>query len=393
MQTSPRKIALAVGMLAVLSGVTLAAIHDTGAGAVGIANAQPAEAQAPQVDVATVVAKAVTEWQSYSGRLEAVDKVEIRPQVAGRIVAVHFADGALVAKGARLFTIDPRPYEADVARAEAQLAAAEARAAHAQSESARAERLMAGDAIAKRDYDERQNAARETAADVKAARAAVESARVDRAYTQITAPVAGRASRAELTVGNIVSTGSTAPLLTTVVSVSPIYASFSVDEQTYLRYLRTASSTGAPVALGLATEQGYSREGKVVSVDNQLDAVSATIRVRARFDNADGALLPGLYARIKVGGGKSRSAVMVDDSAIGTDQSKKFVLVVDADSRAQYREVQLGNLHEGQRIVEQGLEPGDQVVVNGTQRARPGDKVTTRSVDMATVSHTPKSAA
>ncbi|MFJ3522503.1 efflux RND transporter periplasmic adaptor subunit [Pseudomonas sp. NPDC090203] len=345
-----------------------------------------------EVDVATVVFKTISEWQGYSGRLEAVDKVDIRPLVSGTIVAVHFKDGALVKKGDLLFTLDERPYLAEVDRASGQLAAAESRAAWTATDAARAQRLVEQNAIARRDFDEKQNASREAVANVKVARAALDAARVNLSYTRITAPVAGRVSRAELTVGNIVAVG-TSPLLTTLVSVSPIYASFDVDEQTYLRYLNQASGSAAPVSLGLADEEGYSRKGAVDSIDNQLDTQSGTIRVRARFDNASGALLPGLYARIKVGGGKPFDAVLVDDSAIGTDQAKKFVLVVGAQDRVEYREVTLGNLHEGLRVVTSGLKAGDRVVVNGIQRARPNDTVRVNSVDMAAVGRAAKPAA
>ncbi len=377
-----RKVAAAAAAL-LLAGVAGIAVTHGKATPMASAHATEAAPPAAQVDVATVVAKSLSEWHSYSGRLEAVDKVDIKPLVAGRIVAVHFQDGALVKKGDVLFTIDPKPFQAEVDRAEAQVAAAQAKAAHAASESARADRLLDGNAIARRDFDERKNAERESAAELKAARAALDAARVNLSYTQLLAPVSGRVSRAELTVGNVVSTGASAPLLTTLVSVSPMYASFSVDEQTYLRYLRSASK--APVALGLANEQGYSRNGVVVSVDNRLDTTSGTIRVRAAFDNADGSLLPGLYARVKVGGAEERAAVLVDDSAIGTDQARKFVLAVDADDKAQYREVTLGNLHEGLRIVESGLKEGDRIVVNGIQRVRPGEKIAAKNVDMATV--------
>jgi multidrug efflux system membrane fusion protein len=315
--------------------------------------------------------------------MEAVDKVEIRPLVPGTIVAVHFADGALVKKGDALFTIDPRPYVAAVDQAAAQLAAAQARNGYTSTDAARAERLLADNAIAKRDYDEKQNASHEAAANLKAAQAALETAKINLTYTQITAPVSGRVSRAEMTVGNIVSTGSSAPLLTTLVSVSPIYASFDVDEQTYLRYLSRDSRASVPVSLGLANEEGFSREGKVASVDNQLNTGSGTIRVRARFDNADASLVPGLYARIKVGGGTPHPAVLIDDAAIGTDQDKKFVMVVDADNRVQYREVTPGTLSEGMRVIVKGLQPGERIVVNGLQRVRPNDVVKANSVAMA----------
>jgi multidrug efflux system membrane fusion protein len=189
-----------------------------------------------------------------------------------------------------------------------------------------------------------------------------------------------------MTVGNIVSTGSSAPLLTTLVSVSPIYASFDVDEQTYLRYLSRDSRASVPVSLGLANEDGFSREGKVASVDNQLDTGSGTIRVRARFDNADGSLVPGLYARIKVGGGTPHPAVLIDDAAIGTDQDKKFVMVVDPDNRVQYREVTLGTQSDGLRVIVKGLQPGERIVVNGLQRVRPNDVVKANAVAMASAS-------
>lgn len=347
------------------------------------AKAAPTPPPPPEVDVATVVSTSITDYQSYSGRLEAIDKVEIRPLVPGTIVGVHFKDGALVKKGDPLFTIDPRPYVAEVDRATAQLAAAHARDGYASTDATRAERLLADNAIAKRDYDQAQNAARSAAADVKAAQAALETARINLTYTNIVAPVAGKVSRAELTLGNIVSTGASAPLLTTLVSVSPIYASFDADEQTYLTYLSRDSKASVPVSLGLANESGYSREGHIDSVDNRLDTGSGTIRVRARFDNEDGSLVPGLYARIKVGGGAPHPALLVDDAAVGTDQDKKFVLVVDKNSRVQYRSVVLGDMHDGMRVVVSGLKPGEQIVVNGLQRVKPSDEVKAHSVTMS----------
>lgn len=389
-----KRLSVVVGTLFVL-GALGAASHQFGRSASPVASAQadPNAPKAADVDVAAVVAKQISEWQSYSGRIEAIDKVDVRPLVPGKIVAVHFRDGELVKKGQSLFTIDPRPYQAEVDRAAAQVAAADARAAYATSDAARAERLIGSNAIAKRDYDEKQNAAREAVASVKAARAALDAAKVNLSYTDIVAPVTGRVSRAELTVGNIVSAGASAPLLTTLVSVSPIYASFEVDEQTYLRYLRSSGKKDVPVELGLADETGYSRNGSIVSVDNRLDVTSGTIRVRARFDNANGELVPGLFARVKVGGGKQRDAVMIYDAAVGTDQAKKYVLVVDKDSRVQYREVSLGNMHEGLRIVEKGLSSGDQIVVNGMQRVRPNDLVKPRAVKMVDVAGVGKPAA
>jgi len=381
MSIQRKRIAAALGAVFAVAAIGAGSLSLSRGGARA---AEASAAAAPEVDVASVVAATITDYQGYSGRIEAIDKVDVRPLVPGTIVAVHFKDGSFVKKGDALVDIDPRPYQAEVDHAAAQLAVTQARNAYTTSDAARAERLLADNAIARRDYDQTQNAAREAAAGLKAAQAALETARINLAYAHITAPVSGRVSRAEMTVGNVVSTGAGAPLLTTIVSVSPIYASFEVDEQTYLRYLSHDGDGKAavPVALGLANESGFSRDGRVDSVDNRLDANSGTIRVRARFDNADGALVPGLYARIKVGGGAPHQAVMVDDSAIGTDQDKKFVMVVDAGSHARYREVATGNLHEGLRVIDKGLQPGERIIVNGLQRARPDDAVKVKAVAM-----------
>ncbi|KDP89059.1 MULTISPECIES: efflux RND transporter periplasmic adaptor subunit [Cupriavidus] len=373
----------------------------------GEAQAVPAPAAPATVDVASALGKTITEWDEFSGRLEAVDRVEIRARVGGTIDAVHFREGALVKKGDPLFTIDPRPYAAEVARAEAALAAAQVRSSHAQTEQARAQRLVQDNAVSRREFDERDNGAREAVANVRAAQASLEVARLNLAYTRITAPVSGRVSRAEITVGNLVAAGAGTPVLTTVVSVSPVYASFELDEQTYLRYTANTANTadkadkadkadtaggasGAqggqsrlPVFLGLANEEDYPREGRIQSVDNRLDTKSGTIRVRAVFDNPDGRLLPGLYARIKLGGGSPHPVVLINDRAIGTDQGKKFVLVLDSANKLAYREVTLGPSYEGLRVIRQGLKADEKIVVNGLQRVRPGVTVAPKPVDMA----------
>lgn len=346
--------------------------------------AAPAAAQAAQVDTAEVIHRAITDWQDFSGRLEAVDRVEIRPQVSGILTQVHFRDGAAVRKGDVLFTIDPRPFAAEVARAEAQLAATEARVAYTASDLARSERLIADNAVSRRDLEEKQNAARDAAAGVQAARAALRIARLNLDYTTIKAPIDGRMSRAEVTIGNLVSTTG-GPALTTLVSSDRIYAAFDVDEQTFLKSVnpaRTAKGTSLPVHLGLADQDGYSTQGRIHSVDNRLDTTSGTIRVRAVFDNPDGRLVPGLYARIRLGSDTPREAVLIDDRAVGTDQDKRFVLVVGDGNRAAYREVRLGKLQDGLRVVEDGLKPGEHIVVNGLQRIRPGDPVTPHPVAM-----------
>jgi multidrug efflux system membrane fusion protein len=348
MLTNRKRLTAALGALAVVSAVAgIGFTHGTTSGPLSAAQAADAP-PATQVDVAVVLSQTITDWQSYSGRLEAIDHVEVRPLVAGTIIAVHFRDGARVKKGDPLFTIDPRPYQAEVDRAAAQVAAAKARAIYTATDAARADRLLADNAIAKRDYDEKQNASREAAAGVKAAEAALEAAQVNLGYTRITAPVTGRVSRAELTVGNVVSIGSS-----------------------------------APVSLGLANEDGYSRKGAVTSVDNRLDTSSGTIRVRATLDNADGALVPGLFARVKVGGGAPHPAILIDDAAVGTDQAKKFVLVVDRENKVVYREVQLGGLHDNLRVVTSGLKDGERIVVNGMMHAKPSDTVSPHMVNMA----------
>ncbi|HET8598104.1 MAG TPA: efflux RND transporter periplasmic adaptor subunit [Castellaniella sp.] len=348
---------------------------------VGGPSASTAAAPAIAVDVATVELRKITDWHEYSGRLEAVDRVEIRPLVSGTLVKVHFKDGALVKRGDPLFTIDPRPYQAAVDEAQARLAAATAKAAYTSADLARGQRLLAGNAIARRDFEEKRNASREAAANVEAARAALQSARLDLEHTRIVAPIAGRVSRAEVTEGNIVSAGGAQPL-TTVVSVARIYASFEMDEPTFLQTARgtaDGASPDVPVAMGLANETGYPRTGRLASLDNRLDPRSGTMRVRAVFDNPDGLLRPGLYARIRVGSGPAHDAVLLAEKAIGTDQAKRFVLLVDKANKVVYREVTLGAGRNGQRVIESGLRAGDRVVVSGMQRVRPGDVVAPES--------------
>jgi len=373
-----------------LTATVIAVLALTAGGAVSFiglsANASPAPVAAPAapVEVAAVVSRKIIDWQGYAGRIEAVDRVEVRPLVAGTLTAVHFKDGALVRKGDVLFTIDPRPYAAEVARAEAQLAGAEARAGYTASDVARGQRLLSDNAIARRDFEEKQNAAREAAANVLAARAALRAARLNLEYTSITAPVSGRISRAEVTVGNVVNPGSANAPLTTLVSVAKVYASFDVDEQSFLNYVSPARAAGTavPVYLGLANENGYSRQGQVGSVDNRLDTASGTIRVRAVFDNHDGALVPGLYARVRLGGGAPHEAVLIDEKAVGTDQDKRFVMVAGQDNRVSYRQVKIGATQDGLVVVEQGLKSGERIVVNGLQRVRPGDAITPTVVPM-----------
>jgi RND family efflux transporter MFP subunit len=350
-----------------------------------------AQAPAPQVSVASALERDVTEWDEFTGRLEAVESVEVRPRVTGYIESVNFTEGSTVSKGDLLFVIDPRPYRADLSRAEAELARAVARAELTASEAARSEKLLDIKAVSREEYDARVNASREAQANVAAARAAVDAAKLNLEFTRITAPIDGRVGKAIVTAGNLVTGGSNAAtLLTTVVSLDPMYVTFEGDEQIYLKYNelsrrgeRPSSRDAAnPVLMGLANEDGYPHRGKMVFVDNQVDPRTGTIRARAAFENKDGFLTPGLFARVKLLGHNSYHAVLVDDRAIGTDQSQKFVYVVDAQNKVAYRPVKVGRLTDGLRIVQQGLQPGETVIVNGLQRVRPGVVVAPERVAM-----------
>lgn len=304
--------------------------------------------------------------------------------------AVHFREGVLVRKGDLLLTIDPAPYAAEVERAEAQVAAAQARVSYTHSEYERAQRLLAERAIAQREADERINAQREADANLRAAQAALQSARLSLGYTQVRAPVAGRVGRLEITVGNLVAAGPGAPVLTTLVSVSPIYASFDADEQVVTRALRDLPSGASarsqlekiPVQMGTSDTDATPYVGHLQLVDNQVDARSGTVRARAVFDNADGRLIPGQFARLRMGQVKATPALLVSERAVGTDQNKKYVMVVGADNRAAYREVTLGANVGGLRIVTAGLKPDERVIVNGLQRVRPGALVAPQPVAM-----------
>ncbi|MGX4730411.1 efflux RND transporter periplasmic adaptor subunit [Pseudomonas corrugata] len=341
-----------------------------------VAQANPAPAPLPQVQVMAAVTRDVVDWQSYTGRLVATDTVVIKPLVAGTLISVHFKDGAMLRKGDLMFEIDPRPYAAALQQAQAALVAARSMNVFAQKELQRYEHLISSNAIAKTDLDKRIQSANEAQARVNEAQARVELARLDLEHTRILAPFDGRASRVEVTPGNIVDVGERSTALTNLVSISPIYADFDVDEKTFLRYLgNRPTADPVPVMLGLANEEGYPRKGKLSSLDNRLDTRSATIRVRASFDNSNGELRPGLFARVLLPGSASRPATLVDDSAIGTDQDKKYVLVVDAEGRVQYRQVKPGIRQGALRVIDQGIEPEEQVVVSSLHLATPGTQV------------------
>jgi multidrug efflux system membrane fusion protein len=340
----------------------------------GVSQAEPTEPM--PVVVRPTTSRQVTDWAEYSGRLEAVERVEIRPRVAGTLLAVHFRDGQLVRKGDLLFTLDAAPFEAELKRAEAVLAQARDRQRFTARNLERGRRLIQANAIAKRDFDALENAAREAGSAVQAAMAVAERARLDVDYTRITAPIAGRISRPEITAGNEVKAGGDAPPLTSIVNLDPLYVSFTIDERTYLHHVGTRRG-GDPlqVQVGLAGEDGYPHAGQLHSLDNQLDTRTGTLRVRALLANADGRLVPGLQARVRMQVSDPYRATLVDETAIATDQDRRFVLLVGEDSRVEYRRLELGSRQGDQRVVRKGLEPGERVIVEGAQRVRPGDLV------------------
>jgi multidrug efflux system membrane fusion protein len=339
--------------------------------------AAPVAAPATPVSVQTIKPESLRVWSSFSGRMQAVDYAAIRPEVSGRITQIRFKDGANVRAGEVLTVIDPQPYEAAVAKAEAQVASATSKAGFAKTELDRAENLIKSQAIAQRVYDERASDARVAQADILAAEAELKQTRIDLDHAYVKAPISGRVSRAEITLGNLVQTGANAPVLTTIVSNDGIYADFEVDEQTYLRSIRAHAATQEkvqeiPVELTVDGDQDHPYKGKVFSFDNHIDTGSGTIRARARFANEDGVLVPGMFVSVRLSGASDQNVLLVPDRAIGSDQSKRYVYVVNADNKVEFREVALGqDAREGQRIVLSGVKAGERVVVDGVQHIRP----------------------
>jgi multidrug efflux system membrane fusion protein len=359
-------------------------------------SAQPAAPPPPQVTVASVIERDVTEWDEFTGRLQAVDSVEVRPRVSGLVSAVRFEEGAIVRRGDPLFQIDPRPFQAEVDRLRAELARARATGQRAASELVTAEKLRAENAIAKEEHDRRAAFAQESTAQTAAVEAALRAAELNLEFTQVTSPIDGRVGRAIVTEGNLVSSGpGEATLLTTVVSLDPVYAYFDADEQIFLKYSAAAGPKGStgpqgpalrgglrnpraelPIRMALSNDEGFPRIGQLDFVDNQLDSATGTIRGRAVFRNTDGQLTPGLFVRLRLAGTQSYRGRLIQDRAVGTDLSKKFVYVVGANNQIEYRSVTLGPLIDGLRVVRSGLEAGESVVINGLQRIRPGAQVT-----------------
>ncbi len=327
----------------------------------------------PVVGVAAVEFKPLRQWDDFTGRLEPVDSVALHPRVAGQIVDAPFTEGARVRKGQLLFQIDPRPFQAEVDRLDAETERARAKAQLAAADSDRGERLLAQQAIAKEEAERLISEARSARADLGAAEASLRAAQLNLSFTKVISPIDGRVSRALITRGNLVTP---ADLLTTVVSDTPIYATFNTDEQTYLKYEEAQRGGEGPVYMGLMTETGFPHQGKLQFLDNAVDAHSGTISGRAVFDNQDGAFTPGLFARVRLVSRQTQPAALVPEQALGTDLGKRYVLVLGAGNHVQYRPVSLGRAVGEYRIVLSGLAPGEKIVTSGLQKVKPGDVVT-----------------
>ncbi len=384
MSSNKKRWALWGAGLGVAASISGAGFHfDLTSGA----NATPAAAVAPPpavpVTVTAIEPRDVTTWQEFSGRLEAVDRVELRSRVAGAIQSVHFREGALVNAGDLLVKIDPAPFEAAVAQAESLVASAQAKLALAETELGRGETLQAKKVISQSDFAQRRSVHDEARANLRAAEAALTTAKLNLGYTEIRAPISGRAGKLEITAGNLVAAGSGSLPLTTLVSSGEIYASFNANEELIARTLAALpQDSGAlpaieqvPVEIGTLSDTGTPLSGKLQLIDNEVDAASGTIRVRAVFDNPGNRLIPGQFVRIRMGEPKAEKRLMISERALGTDQDKKYFFLFDAKNTVAYRQVQLGASVDGMRIVEKGLAAGDRIVVNGLQRVRPGTVV------------------
>lgn len=348
----------------------------------GEAAAPSSAPMAPMMAMPVTAAKALRvqaeEWHSFSGRLEAVEEVQIVPRVNGPIESIHFKDGAIVAQGSLLFMIDPRPFDAAVKQAAAAVSSAAAVARFAKTEFDRAQKLIKQKAIADRDFETAKNTHETARSALHAAEARLATAELDLGYTRITAPISGRMGRAEVTVGNIVQGGAGNPsptVLSTIVSDNPIYAAFDMDEQSYIKFMGMTAGkepSAIPVKLKLMLETEKEFTGKIHSFDNKLDPASGTVRVRAIFDNPEGLLIPGLFAEVKVGEPLLKERIVISDRAVATDQDRKFVYVINKDNAAEYRPIKLGGVINGLREIKSGLEEDELIVVKGLQRVQPG---------------------
>lgn len=366
-------IALLLGVLAGCNGKTPEA-----------AAAPGAAGGPPPVTVAAAIAREIQESDEFPGRIEATQQVEIRARVNGYLQSIHFTPGAEVKAGDLLFVIDPKPLEAKLAEAEAAAANTRAQLDLAKIELERQKQMLPDRATSRREYDAAASLVTTLGAALRANQAAIDAVKVDLGYTRITSPIDGRVGKDERTIGNLVQGDAPdSPLLTTVVALDPIYATFEADEGSFLKYIAAARGKSLKVEVGLSNERGTPHAAELAFIDNQLDPASGTVRMRALLPNPDRRFTPGLYARVRLSDStRPRQAVMVADRAIGTDQSKRFVLVLDKDNHAQYREVKLGRAYDGLRVIESGLEADEVIVVNGLQRVRPGSPVTPTRADM-----------
>lgn len=347
----------------------------TGFYLIGSANADseaPPAPAAPAVEVTTLELQEIRAWTNFSGRLTAVESVAIKPLVSGTIHQVLFEEGQLVKQGDPLFVIDPRPHQATLKRAEAQLATARSRAKLAEDELQRARQLVASKLISQSIYDAAVSDNQVAQAAVLEAESALSQAQLNLEYAHITAPISGRVGRAELTVGNVVEAGPNAPVLTAIVADDQLYAEFNVNEQTYLHALRNnRNAREMPVELTLAVDDSVIYYGHIHAFDNRLDTSSGTIRARAIFENTDGALTPGMYANVRLGSAQTSEVLLVPERAVGTNQSKKFVYVIDQNDTVTYREVVLGDHYLAHRVVLKGINPGERIAVNSLSHLRP----------------------
>ena len=335
----------------------------------------------PTVTVAKPVARKIVEHSEYTGRLAAIENVDVRPRVSGYINEIDFKDGNLVKKGDPLFVIDPRPYQATLGQAEGQLKLALAQQDLANRNFTRAEDLQATKVTSKSEFDQSATSKSQSEAQVATAQAAVDAAKLNLDFTKITAPIDGRVSREQVTVGNLVATDTT--VLTNIVSVDPIYGYADVDERTVIAYqkminegkVKDARETTIPVGIQLAGEKGFPHQGSIDFVDNQINAATGTLSIRGRFPNPTGNLLAGMFIRMQIPTSPEMDGLLISDRAVGSDQGQKFVLVVGADSKVEQRNVTLGQTIDGLRAVTSGLKAEDQVIINGTMKARPGGQV------------------
>jgi multidrug efflux system membrane fusion protein len=376
-------LSIALSLLQLISGCTKSG------GSSGAQSAPPPS----QVNVAQVIERRVQDWDEFTGRFQAVESVEIRPRVSGYIDEVAFKEGGLVKRGDLLFVIDPRPYKADADHASADVKRFKTALELAQIELTRVQRLRDSGAVSEEELDERKSTVSQAQANVSGAEATLESASLNLNFTHVVSPISGRVGRAEVTRGNLVTGGlNGGTLLTSVQSTDPIYVYFEGDEQAYLRYNQMARAgerpssrdVQNPVRIGLANEEGFPHMGAMNFVDNQVNSQTGTIRARAVLDNREGLFTPGLFARVQLLGSGEYSAILIDDSAVNTDQNQKYVLVLGPNNQIEYRRIKPGRMIDGLRIVREGLKAGDVIVVSGTQRIHPGVTVAPQKVKMGT---------